>query len=137
MKYDLKDPKDVEAFKNYANHVVKNKKCVELKQIRPPRSLDQNNYFHVVATLFGLGYGYSIQEAKTHLKRKYGLVYEVKGEKFLVSTADMDTKELTDFIEWCRTYSAKHGNYIPTAMEYLTNKFKIDQEIENNREHLK
>ena len=62
--------------------------------------------------------------------------YEKNGKKYLKETRGMDSKELTDFIEWIRNYSAMGGCYIPTSEEYLINKYSIDREIEQNKQHL-
>ena len=86
--------------------------------------------------------GYTIVEAKTMLKRMYSnaepsMVYQKKGYKFLRSTTTMDTKELTNFIEWIRNYAATDGCiYIPTSEEYLINQYNIDKQIEQNKKYL-
>jgi hypothetical protein len=65
------------------------------------------------------------------------MIYEKKGHLFLKSTAKMDSKELTIFVEWIRNFCAKElGLYIPDPNEYLANKFAIDAEIEMNKTHL-
>ena len=51
-------------------------------------------------------------------------------------TRDLDTKQMTDFIEWIRTFASMQGCYIPTADEYRQNKWAIDSEIEKFKEYL-
>jgi hypothetical protein len=51
-------------------------------------------------------------------------------------TRDLDTKQMTEFIEWIRTFASMQGCYIPTPDEYIQNKFAIDSEIEKFKEYL-
>ena len=62
--------------------------------------------------------------------------YNKNGNVYLKSTAKLTSKELTDFIEWIRNYSSINGCYIPTSEEYLTNKFEIDRDINQNKQYL-
>jgi len=110
---------------------------VDLKEVRTKRSLDQNKYFHVLCGLFGVHFGYTIYETKQLLKdRCEGMEYEKNGVYFQVSTASLNTKEMTDFINWIRNYSAKHGCYLPTPDEYRSRWWEYAKEIEKNREFL-
>ena len=62
--------------------------------------------------------------------------YKRNDNVYLKSTAKLDTKELTEFIEWLRNYSSLNGCYLPTSEEYLSQKFSIDRDIDNNKEYL-
>ena len=142
MKYDLTNSIDAASAQLYLNKLIEEGAKVELKKIRGKRTLKQNSYFHVVITIFAMELGYTIEEAKTMLKRMYSnaetsMVYQKKGYKFLRSTTTMDTKELTYFIEWIRNYAATDaGIYIPTSEEYLINQYNIDKQIEQNKQYL-
>ena len=137
MLLDLSKPFELNKFLNYAKKLQDKKAKVELKEKKPGRSIAQNSYFHVVITLYSIGYGSSINETKVDLKRDYGLFYTRNGNKYLISSADLDSKQMTDFIDWIRTKSSKdNGYYIPTSEEYLINKFSIDKEMENYREFM-
>jgi hypothetical protein len=142
MKYDFNNSIDATSAKLYLNKLIEEGAKVELKKIRGKRTLKQNSYFHVVITIFAMELGYTIEEAKTMLKRMYSnsepsMVYQKKGYKFLRSTTTMDTKELTNFIEWIRNYAAiDAGIYIPTSEEYLINQYNIDKQIEQNKQYL-
>ena len=112
-------------------------KMVEFKEVRQKRSVNQNAYLHVCITLYAIEFGYTIEEAKTHLKRNCEFMkYEKKGEIFVKRTRYMDSKELTNFIDWLRTYASQNGCYIPTSEEYLTNRVSIDNQIETNKQYL-
>lgn len=142
MKYDLSIPIDRQRFMKRVEYLFDNSKKLELKEIRKPKSINQNSYLHVVLQLFGIYHGYTLEEAKTLLKRQYNasnigsFTYEKNGTKFLRSCADLNSKETTDWIEWIRNLSSQNGNYIATPEEYLSNKFSIDREIQQHREFL-
>ena len=137
MKYNLENSFDVERAKTYFNKLLSDKSKIEIIKNREVRTIKQNAYLHVCITLFGINFGYTIEEAKTHLKRTCNfMTYEKNNEKFLRKTSELDTLELTVFIDWIRNYSSDNGCYIPDANEYLMNKFEIDKEIEKNNLHL-
>ena len=54
-----------------------------------------------------------------------------------MSSADLDSLIMTQFIDYIRTKAAKELNtYIPTSSEYLINHFAIDKEINTHRKYL-
>jgi len=137
MKFDLTKPTDLRQFKARAEYLEEKGLKVELKEIRNKRSLSQNAYLHVVITLFAMEYGLRLNEAKTDLKRECDfMTYENNGKKYLRETSQMDTKELTEFIEWIRNYASQQGLYIPTADEYLQERFYIDKQIDQHKKYL-
>ena len=114
-----------------------NSKLVEMKGKRAKRSVSQNSYLHVCISIYAIEFGYNLDEAKTSLKRECSFMrYEKKDQTFLKRTRDFDSKELTDFIDWIRTYAGVNGLYIPTSEEYLTNSFEIDKSINKHKEYL-
>ena len=104
---------------------------IELKKIPQKRSLSQNAYLHVLFALWGSEYGYTIEEAKIVVKRLLNYTYEKNGQMFLVHTSEMNTKELTEFIDRYRNFSANEGLYLPSADEigdnYADYAFDIDR----------
>jgi hypothetical protein len=137
MKLDLNTSLGLNKFKTYCKKLIESKAMVDLKKIQPKRTVKQNSYLHVCITLFAIETGYNIDEAKTHLKRNCNfMIYDKGKEKFLKRTRDLDTKELTDFIEWIRDYAGQHGMYIPSSEEYIQNRFEIDRQIETNKNYL-
>lgn len=121
MKYNLSIKDDINKVKLYINDLVKKGSKIEVKELREKRTISQNAYLHVCLTIFALETGYTLEEIKVVLKRDYGLYYEKNGKKFLKSTSKMDTKEMTDFIEYIRTKAGIEGIYIPDADEYKCN----------------
>ena len=136
MIFDLSKPIDIKNFKLKTESLIEAKKVVELKEKRLKRSLKHNAYLHVCITLFAIEFGYSLEEAKTLLKREGGLIYQKNGKSFLKQTRSMDSKELSDFIEWIRNYSGKNGLYIPDAEEYLQHQIEIDKTINQFKNQL-
>ena len=137
MKYNLKHQIDLNKAMTRFEALAEKGAKIELKEIRPTRSLPQNAYLHVCLSLYGIHFGYTLNESKTDLKRNYGLVYEKGGKKYLRSTANLDSKELTDFIEYIRDVAGANGCYIPDAEYYLQHKFAFDREIEQNKNYLR
>lgn len=137
MKYDLSNQHDLNKFKARVDKLIADKKKVELKAIKEVRTIKQNAYVHVLFTLYGIEVGLTIEESKTLVKRNcpFG-TYEKNGMRFLKRTRDMDTKEMTEFIEWFRTWSAQQGIYLPTSEEYIMQKLFIDNEIEKHKQYL-
>lgn len=137
MKLDLSKQSELNKAMSRFEALAEKGAKIELTEIRKARSLSQNAYLHVVLSLYGIHFGYTLAEAKTDLKRNYGLVYEKNGKKYLTSTSGLDSKKLTEFIDYIRDVAGSNGCYIPSSEDYLLNKFEIDREIERNSKYLK
>ncbi len=132
MKFDLKT-QQTEAI-NYFNKLLENECRCEIKEVKKKRSVSQNAYLHVCISLFAVSTGYTLEEAKTLLKRNCPfMVYEKNNVKFLKNTSTMNSKELTDFIEYIRNFSARQNIFIPSSEDYLLHQFEIDKEIESQK----
>lgn len=137
MKYDLSNIVDRNKAQVKLNDLKTKGKAIELKVLHPARSLQHNKYLHVCISIFAIEFGYTLDEAKTLLKRECDfMIYDKNGKKFLRHTSKMDSSELSKFIEWIRNYSAQNGCYIPDADEYRNQSVHIDNLIESHREHL-
>lgn len=137
MKFDLDSSIDIMRFKERTNYLLSKRSKVELNQTRKSRTIKQNSYLHVCISLYAIEFGYTLNEAKTDLKRLCSfMVYEKNNSRYLKETKKLSTKELTDFIEWIRGYSANNGLYIPDAEEYKTHKFSIDRDIDKHKQYL-
>lgn len=137
MKYNLSNTLDKKQAETKFKWLCEKGKEIELTEKRKVRTIQQNKYLHVLFCIWGLEYGYTLDESKTTIKRNcpFGC-YEKKGEKFLIKTSKMDTKELTVFIDWFRNWSANNGFYLLSSEEYLIEKTRIDREIEKSKQHL-
>tara|TARA_R110001599_G_scaffold153243_1_gene338413 strand:+ start:61 stop:474 length:414 start_codon:yes stop_codon:yes gene_type:complete len=137
MKLDLSNPIDQNKAVTYITSLIEGEKLIELKEIRKVRTLKQNSYLHVIITLYSIHFGNTLEEGKTDLKRECNFMrYSKNDNVYLKSTAKLDTKELTEFIEWVRNYSSKNGCYLPTSEEYLEQKFNIDKSIDSHKQYL-
>jgi len=137
MKLDLSNSFDLKRFKQRSETLIGKQSRIELKEVREARTIKQNKYIHVLFKLFGINFGYTEAEAKTFLKRECSFMrYEKNGQAFLKHTSKLDTKELTEFIEWIRNYSSLNDCYLPTADEYKENRFNIDKDIDSHKQYL-
>lgn len=133
MIFNLKNDIDRVEFKAYcdglSNDALKSKNAfiVEVKKKYRPRSLSQNSYLHVCLAYFASEFGYNIEEVKYNIFKKIvnqDIFSKQRISKrgqpvtYWRSTADLDTKELTDAIERFRNYSSMvAGLYIPEPNE--------------------
>ncbi len=137
MKFDLSKEQDRIKAQVRLNKLKADGNLIELKKVNPTRTLLQNSYVHVLFSLFAIEYGYTLDEAKVLLKRQCSwMTYEKSGQKFLRHTGQMQTDELTKFIDWLRTYSAQTGLYLPTPDEYREGRAYIDNQISSHKEYL-
>ena len=137
MHLDLSIPEDTEKAKEYFNKLLSTKKKIEIKDLSAKRSIRINAYLHICITLFALEFGYTIEEAKTLLKRKCAfMIYEKNDIKFLKRTRDLDNSDCSKFVEFIRNFASQQGCYIPDAEEYKDKKFNIDKQISNNKQFL-
>ena len=131
MKYDLSKYEDVQKSTYRFTKLKESKSIIELTEVKAKRTLKQNKYYQVCASIYAVETGYSLDEAKTHLKRKCSFMrYEKAGELFLKHTRFLTTKELTDFIEWIRNYAGQRGIEIPSPEDYLADRVRIDNYID-------
>ena len=137
MIYKLENEEDRESFLKTTENYLQYHETVELKKVYKKRTLNQNSFLHVLISLFGIEFGYSLEEAKTLLKRHCPFMrYQKKDEWFLRKTRDMDTEEIANFIDWIYVYSSKNGLNLPTSDEYKTNYIHYDSVISKNSEYL-
>lgn len=132
MKYNLADAKESGAALDYLMTLIKQKKQAEVKILRPARSLNQNSYLHLLLGYFGSHFGYTLDEAKIIYKRDVNpsiYVYEKNKAKFLRSSVDLDTGEMTKTIDRFREFSKEQGLPLPAA-ENEAELRSIENEIE-------
>lgn len=133
MKYDLTNPESLKKALAYFHMLQSSGAKCEIKKIHPKRSLSQNRYLHLLFGKYGLEFGWTIEEAKLVVKEQLGYSYEKNGKVFSKSTADMNTKELTDFIDKFRNMSATQGCYLPRPDEI---NFDLENEIQQYDNYL-
>ena len=112
MNYDTKNPILAQKARDYLERLIGSGATVEVKQIRRNRSKWQNNWYWAVVKQVSDFTGYEKEEAAIVIKRACGLVYERHGSKFLRSTADLDTKEFTDFMDRLIRWASQELNIV-------------------------
>ena len=138
MKYDLKTHSDREKLMNRVIKLVTDKKdVVELIKPKETRSISQNSYLHAIISIYAIEFGYTLEEAKTMLKRGCEFMrYKQKNNWFLKKSSKLDEAEMALWITWIRNYAAQNGLYILTAEEYKDNYVGIDNEIKKHSQYL-
>lgn len=131
MILDLKISHDLNKAEVYFAKLVKHGSKIELKKIPERRTLNQNSYVHKLFTLYGGHFGWSPSEAKAVVKRLLGYVYKRDDEWFLMHTSEMDTRELTTFIDRFRNHSASEGYYLPSPDEFSENYVEMMKQVES------
>jgi hypothetical protein len=99
---------------------------IEIKEYRKKRSIPQNAYIHAVPfKIISDHTGYSIDDIKEWLCGEFTgwEEYEVFGKKKvrpILSTSQMNSKQMTDFIEWMQWWAmSEHNLYIPSPNEWV------------------
>jgi hypothetical protein len=142
MIYDLSNEYDLPRFAERVKRLAERKAAVELRELRPRRSLAQNNYLHVILSYFASQYGCSADYAKSEVYKKTcnPELYVVRktnkrGEEFedVRSSADLTTEEMTLSIERFRNWAAVGGIYIASPDDHRGLLF-MEKEIERNKE---
>lgn len=138
MKYNLSLETDRISIQVKLNKLKSDGVVVEMKEVKPLRSLAANAYLHVCLNLFAIHTGSTLYEAKIDLKRLCAFMhYEKAGKKYLRETHKMQSDELAKFTEWVRNYSANEaGYYILSPEEYKMERARIDNLISSHKEYL-
>lgn len=130
MLYDLNNPLQAQNFKKRVNLLYQRKGIVDLTERRPQRSRSQNSYLHAALGYFGLQFGYKTQQVKDwYFKeicnpdifiREELDQFSGKTRRYLRSSADLDSAEMTLAIERFRNWASDSaGVYIPSPEEHL------------------
>ena len=133
MKFNLKLLNEKQAAKDYFDKLLEQGARIELLKKNPKRSLQHNAYLHVLFSCYGLEFGYTLDETKTLIKRDLGYFYEKGGVKFLSKTSEMDSKQLSEFIDKFRNLSSKRGCYLPEPHEITDSLYNY---IESQKQYL-
>lgn len=143
MKYNLAISHDIAEAQRLLSQLTVDKKTVEIKEVKPRRSLQQNAYVHLLISAFGANLGYSLSESKELYKRLPGnkelYVYtkDVGGKpmEFTRSSADLNKDEMTKSIETLREWSAKMGYPLPAA-DNVEELRRLENYIETHERYL-
>ena len=137
MKYDLTKKLEQNKALVKLEYLINKGAAIDITEKRLKRTIPQNAYIHVCINIFAIDKGYTSREAKTVLKRECQFMYyEKDNTMFLKSIADLDTKELSDFIEFVITFSGIEGIYIMSSEEYLINQVEVERYISSHKQYL-
>lgn len=99
MIFDTQNKVLADKARKYLEKLIEKGATAEVTQRRKVRSKWQNAWFHAAVKEVSEYTGYETEEAKEILKRKGGLSYVKNGHPFTRSTASLDTKEFTEFMD--------------------------------------
>lgn len=124
-KYDLSNSLHNQQFLKRVEVLKDSKKLVELKEIKPIRSNQQNKYLHLIFGMVVMETGFTMEEVKQGLfkqvanKDMFVLNFKSNEGDYMIlrSTADLDTAEMTKAIDRFRDYMGAQGYYIPAPNE--------------------
>lgn len=113
---------------------------IEINEKRKNRTYSQNNYLHLILGRFALEYGETLEYVKQVIFKqwvnedifKYERVNEKTGEyrEAYKSTAQLNTKEMSEAIERFRNYAAKNLDlYLPEPKD-ITHLEEIENQLE-------
>ena len=99
---------------------LKGLNVVQIKKYRKGRTLNQNKYlFGVIYRYLGHEIGYTVEECHQLMKVRF-LSYQNGIHTFTRSTTDLDTAEMTEYIDQIRTFALEEFScYIPEASEVI------------------
>lgn len=145
MRYDGANELHAAQARARLEKLIRGRKVFDLTEKKPQRSLSQNSYMHVILAYFACQYG----ETAEYVKREYfkklvnpaTFIREREDRflgriKYLRSSADLTTDEMTLCIDRFRNWSAESaGIYLPIPDEgRLISLMEI--EIERNKEFI-
>ena len=140
MIYDLSTPLGIENFKARSDYLIRKGGVVELTEKSKNRTIRQNKYLHLILSYFATQTGNTTE----WVKQKYFKIHVnpqifirtrndnfVGNIKYLRSTSELDTAEMTTAIERFRNWSSSEaGIYLPSPED---NNMIIAMEIEVER----
>lgn len=145
MWYDGNNELEAMQARMRLEKLIKDGKVFELTEKKPKRSLQQNSYLHVLLGYFAAQTGNTLEWVKKEYYKKLvnpTTFIRTKEDRFmgvvkyLRSSADLDTAEMTTSIDRFRNWSASEvGIYLPSPdEERLIQLAQI--EIEKNKEFI-
>jgi hypothetical protein len=137
MKYLLSDPLQAHKAKERLEVLTADGARIEIIKVSPKRSLNQNNYLHLLLSAFGGHFGYTLNEAKLIYKELNRDVYfyEKKKRIFVKSSSDLTKEEMAKTIDKLMQQSARQGYELPPAdnQEWIQ---QLENEAEQHQQYL-
>lgn len=137
MKFNLAIKAEKSKAFSYFMILANKKSLVDVKKVSPRRSLNQNNYLHLLLGAFGQHFGYTLEEAKIIYKElnKSVYAYKKKGRTFYRSSADLSKEEMAKTVDLFMEKSKEQGYPLPLATDqgWLQ---QIENDMERSRYYL-
>lgn len=130
MLLDLSLEFDRDLFEKRSKHILDKRLKIEMTVKRELKSLSQLKYLYVCLNMYAVYVGETLERVKVDLKLECPFMHEdYRGYVYLISSAELDTKQMTNFIEWIRNNAAMKGVFIPSPEEYRRNWIEYEKEI--------
>lgn len=129
MKYNLANEKELKEAREYLTKLLSQKAVVEIIHKHPGRSLNQNNYAHLLLSYSAMAYGESLEYFKQYIFKQYInadiFKTEYKNPRTGIvredwrSTSELTTKEMVVTIDRLIAFAAKEmGLNLPSANQF-------------------
>ena len=130
MKFDLSQGEDCVRAEDYFNKLLGQNARIEIKKHSGVKSARQNRYLYACFKVLSDYSGYTVEEIKQILKTTSSvMVIEKGGHRFLRSISELDSKEMTTFIDEVRSFGLDHDCYIFSPDEFYQNQFNIEKQL--------
>ena len=137
MIYDSSISSDEKKARVKFEKLISDKKKFTLTEKGRKRTIRQNSYLHALLQLYSIEYGDTLHFCKQDLKLRCPFMhFEKDGFTYVVSSSGMDTKPLSEWIEWIRNFAGQEGIYLPNADEFGRDWDKYESEIEKFKPYL-
>lgn len=87
-------------------------KVFKLTRFYKNRTTKQNSYLHVIFTALALEVGMELLEIKGFFKYQFLQTVTPNGMEYVRDTAELDTKETTDFIRSIKIWALENLNFV-------------------------
>lgn len=145
MWYNLKNGIELQKFRDRCVELQNKAAMVELTE-KKDRSVQSNKYLHLMLSSFGLQFGYTLDEVKTHFYKltvnKDIFVREgtdkFTGEiyTYLRSSADLTQDEMSKSISCFKSWAKEEAGFdFPSSDEYIA-LLHIAHDVENSKSYL-
>jgi hypothetical protein len=144
MILNLNNDFDREKFKTRSEFLLEKRTVVELTE-KKGRSLSQNNYLHLIITIFALEVGESIEYVKQYVFKRHvnpDLFIREKDDKIigkvevLRSSADLTKEEMVTAIDRFKFFAnTQCGIFIPDAISH-EDQLELLRQIDRNKNYL-
>ena len=130
MKLDLSLADDRIKAANYFNKLLAKDVKIEIKEVNQSKTNQQNKYLYACFKVLSDYSGYTVEEIKQILKYQCDIMkVEKGGHTFIRSISELDSLEMTQFIDSVRSFGLDYDCYIFSPEEFYQNQFNIEKEL--------